>query len=335
MDDFTMIEPMDHSSCTNPFPCFVPDSMTMMPIEDMSFGSQEPSISKHKEATTSLNALHVPYNASLRIEIQNQYILDNAPTMASFGSDTAISLPHRTLSRHQETSDPYLGIFSSDHESDSLSQTVEPAQICPPSSPQSSLDDSWSTAATTQWENRELVDDFTPLPHSASPTIKYDSEEPVEKYKSEYRYDYFVGKPLFPCDRLREDGTQCPKSFKRQEHLKRHLNGVHNSDEPHVCIVCLTYPNEKGKSSFNRNDNLTQHVIKTHLTETPKKRNRRISDEEARRLGLGDILEKRDRQKVAEAKRKRERESDTVVKKESPGLSIARKDRKAAARKKR
>ncbi|KAI9291231.1 hypothetical protein K502DRAFT_326394 [Neoconidiobolus thromboides FSU 785] len=50
----------------------------------------------------------------------------------------------------------------------------------------------------------------------------------------------------------------CNKTFKRSEHLKRHLNSVHNPIKSFICsyIDC-------GKA-FSRSDNLNQH-IRTHI----------------------------------------------------------------------
>lgn len=47
----------------------------------------------------------------------------------------------------------------------------------------------------------------------------------------------------------------CPKSFKRSEHLKRHVRSVHSNERPFACHIC--------DKKFSRSDNLSQH-IKTH-----------------------------------------------------------------------
>ncbi|CAI4035516.1 hypothetical protein SMKI_13G1650 [Saccharomyces mikatae IFO 1815] len=47
----------------------------------------------------------------------------------------------------------------------------------------------------------------------------------------------------------------CPKSFKRSEHLKRHVRSVHSNERPFACHIC--------EKKFSRSDNLSQH-IKTH-----------------------------------------------------------------------
>lgn len=47
----------------------------------------------------------------------------------------------------------------------------------------------------------------------------------------------------------------CSKSFKRSEHLKRHVRSVHSNERPFACHIC--------DKKFSRSDNLSQH-IKTH-----------------------------------------------------------------------
>lgn len=55
------------------------------------------------------------------------------------------------------------------------------------------------------------------------------------------------GKP-FTC-------PDCPKQFKRSEHLKRHIRSVHSNVRPFHCKYC--------EKQFSRSDNLAQH-LKTH-----------------------------------------------------------------------
>ncbi|KIJ54363.1 hypothetical protein M422DRAFT_147972, partial [Sphaerobolus stellatus SS14] len=49
----------------------------------------------------------------------------------------------------------------------------------------------------------------------------------------------------------------CGGCFLRNEHLKRHLISIHSQDKPWYC------PYENCKKSFNRQDNLAQHM-RTH-----------------------------------------------------------------------
>ncbi|SCU94534.1 LADA_0G09120g1_1 [Lachancea dasiensis] len=48
---------------------------------------------------------------------------------------------------------------------------------------------------------------------------------------------------------------ECPKTFRRSEHLKRHIRSVHSSERPFHCSYC--------DKKFSRSDNLSQH-LKTH-----------------------------------------------------------------------
>lgn len=48
---------------------------------------------------------------------------------------------------------------------------------------------------------------------------------------------------------------ECPKAFRRSEHLKRHIRSVHSTERPFACIFC--------DKKFSRSDNLSQH-LKTH-----------------------------------------------------------------------
>lgn len=49
--------------------------------------------------------------------------------------------------------------------------------------------------------------------------------------------------------------SKCEKSFRRQEHLKRHFRSVHSNERPFECSFC--------EKKFSRSDNLAQHV-RTH-----------------------------------------------------------------------
>ncbi|CCH42581.1 Zinc finger protein [Wickerhamomyces ciferrii] len=48
---------------------------------------------------------------------------------------------------------------------------------------------------------------------------------------------------------------ECPKAFRRSEHLKRHFRSVHSNIRPFPCKFC--------EKKFSRSDNLAQH-LRTH-----------------------------------------------------------------------
>jgi hypothetical protein len=58
-----------------------------------------------------------------------------------------------------------------------------------------------------------------------------------------------------------ENGVQCPKIFKRQEHMKRHYR-THDGDAEHSCLLCMR--------NFGRNDNCLDHYY-THVKKPGKK----------------------------------------------------------------
>lgn len=64
---------------------------------------------------------------------------------------------------------------------------------------------------------------------------------------STVNFDSLEDKP-FQC-------ADCPKAFKRSEHLKRHVRSVHSNERPFACTLC--------EKKFSRSDNLSQH-LKTH-----------------------------------------------------------------------
>ncbi|CCD23168.1 stress-responsive transcriptional activator MSN2 NDAI_0B01340 [Naumovozyma dairenensis CBS 421] len=66
--------------------------------------------------------------------------------------------------------------------------------------------------------------------------------------KTTTAYNYGDENKPFQCD-------QCTKSFRRSEHLKRHVRSVHSKERPFACNLC--------EKKFSRSDNLSQH-LKTH-----------------------------------------------------------------------
>jgi len=64
-----------------------------------------------------------------------------------------------------------------------------------------------------------------------------------------YSSSAFTGRP-YPQKEHTCPIPNCDKSFKRLEHLKRHVR-THTEDKPYVCGVC--------KKSFSRSDNLAAH----------------------------------------------------------------------------
>lgn len=66
-----------------------------------------------------------------------------------------------------------------------------------------------------------------------------------------------VSKPSSPLDEEEKPFKcqECTKSFRRSEHLKRHIRSVHSTDRPFPCTYC--------DKKFSRSDNLLQH-LKTH-----------------------------------------------------------------------
>lgn len=72
-------------------------------------------------------------------------------------------------------------------------------------------------------------------------------EKATEKFPPIEIGEQEEGKP-FPC-------PDCPKQFKRSEHLKRHIRSVHSNIRPFHCKYC--------EKQFSRSDNLAQH-LKTH-----------------------------------------------------------------------
>lgn len=61
------------------------------------------------------------------------------------------------------------------------------------------------------------------------------------------------------------------KSFKRQEHRKRHMDTVHEKVETFTCWVSKCHKN------FSRSDNLRAHIVKTHGKNSSAQRNRYVA----------------------------------------------------------
>jgi hypothetical protein len=77
-------------------------------------------------------------------------------------------------------------------------------------------------------------------------------------------------KQMHPCHFVDDaTGARCPKTFRRVEHLKRHVNSVHwVGEHPPIggrCIICA--------KSFTRNDNCLAHYT-THIRVPGKKAGR-------------------------------------------------------------
>ncbi|KAF1811724.1 hypothetical protein P152DRAFT_459190 [Eremomyces bilateralis CBS 781.70] len=88
------------------------------------------------------------------------------------------------------------------------------------------------------------------------------------------------------------DGVRqrCERTFKRQEHLKRHENTTHSDRKPYKCpVVFKATENGRRKScgrEFNRHDNLCEHY-RTHINPSNAPRNARLTPAE-----LIDIIRK-------------------------------------------
>ena len=78
------------------------------------------------------------------------------------------------------------------------------------------------------------------------------------------------------------------RQFKRPEHLNRHLNSVHGDEKDKVpCII-----KDCKAAILNRRDNLDAHYRNTHMYgphEIKGKKNKWLSEEEAKELGLGGL----------------------------------------------
>ena len=96
---------------------------------------------------------------------------------------------------------------------------------------------------------------------------------------------------------------ECNKTFQRPEHLTRHKKSEgHTKDKPYVCELERCRDRNKNRKSFNRADNKTAHIIKTHLTAASKGRRDRVSREEARLLGWEKYFAAADREATKQGK---------------------------------
>lgn len=115
-------------------------------------------------------------------------------------------------------------------------------------------------------EKEEKVDDFL-TPHKESKTEMNENKDSKGRTKKptldkKMQEQLFVFMKTEELENKKKSIYTCPycedgKSFKRGEHLKRHIM-IHTGEEPFVCSI-------KGCSKkFNRSDNLTQH-LKSHI----------------------------------------------------------------------
>ena len=138
-------------------------------------------------------------------------------------------------------------------------------------------DDTWSTMADDGQGNLAVT-----TPDGAKPKFKEvilnDGKKfmiPTHMYREQKSGRHYC--ILCPP---KQDGKIV--SFERKEHLTRHYDSIHNPN-PHPCPYCKHIAEEepnKLPKIFNRNDNRQQHIIKTHLTYTPKGRTKRLVKEE-------------------------------------------------------
>ena len=75
------------------------------------------------------------------------------------------------------------------------------------------------------------------------------------------------------CGFRENSGIRCTRSFKRGEHLTRHRK-IHDKKPTIPCPVCTSW-GKITRISADRMDNLTTHVVKTHMTESSSGRNNR------------------------------------------------------------
>ena len=73
----------------------------------------------------------------------------------------------------------------------------------------------------------------------------------------------------YACEYRKVDGQICDKSFKRKEHLTRHVK-THTGEQTRQCPFCPK------KIQAARDDNLKTHIEKTHIKDSPSGRNERF-----------------------------------------------------------
>ncbi|KDN49113.1 hypothetical protein RSAG8_02466, partial [Rhizoctonia solani AG-8 WAC10335] len=66
----------------------------------------------------------------------------------------------------------------------------------------------------------------------------------------------------------------CGKTFRRGEHLRRHIKGIHLAERPHAC------PHPGCGKTFSRHDNLMQHA-KRHARPVDNRKRRRVQSNQS------------------------------------------------------
>ncbi|MCJ1308553.1 hypothetical protein MMC25_002206 [Agyrium rufum] len=97
-----------------------------------------------------------------------------------------------------------------------------------------------------------------------------------------------VDKSMEICNWKISDTQMCGKKFKRNEHLKRHQR-THESKIQYSCQM-----QHCSKKFLDRNDNMNQHIWKTHFLDSGHGRNIRIqSRAEAETYGWGHLWDRK------------------------------------------